>query len=446
MQVFLRDITIKGIKNIDKAIKLVFCKKDIRNIDELKAYNIKAIYGPNGSGKTAIVHAFQLMKDIILDGEYLYKEETAKYLFELLNKKTKAIEIKCSYYSIVTNDLFVINTYEIHLAQIGTGFEIIYEKFSEKQKEYSKENIHFESKDGKVITSVFPDFITEGFTNLISKRSFFDIISDYSFRYLDIEGEKNDDLYGISLNAFNIGLPLLEFVFSLNTMVDIKDDHLPAIKRTLPDFEEIIQRRKVPEITRISLKIGYSNLEMTESELNSFKYKMKKKEKFIRLFKPEIKSIDVIERLISVSSYEKTYLVNQFINYGDYSIDLEFESVGIKKLMNLYNVIEAVTNGEIAVIDELDSHINDVYLIQLIEYVSNYAQGQLIFTTHNISPMDVLRSKKMSIDFMSSSSVITTWTQVGNYSPKKLYQNGMIKGLPFNVECEDFIEVFSHEE
>ena len=179
--------------------------------------------------------------------------------------------------------------------------------------------------------------------------------------------------------------------------------------------------------------------------MKDYKEKAKKKEKFIKLFKPNIKAIKVESKLVKTSEEEDVYTVNDFIDYGDYSIDIELESVGIKKLMNLYTSLKHLSIGGILVIDELDSHINDIYLVKLIEYISKYSNGQLIFTTHNVSPMESLKSKKNSIDFMSMSGKLTSWTQIGNYSPSKLYKKGMVQGLPFNIEAESFLGVFPNE-
>jgi hypothetical protein len=43
------------------------------------------------------------------------------------------------------------------------------------------------------------------------------------------------------------------------------------------------------------------------------------------------------------------------------------------------------------------------------------------------------------------SGKLTSWTQIGNYSPAKLYKKGMVQGLPFNVEAEAFLGVFGDE-
>lgn len=47
-------------------------------------------------------------------------------------------------------------------------------------------------------------------------------------------------------------------------------------------------------------------------------------------------------------------------------MDYEFESSGIKKLMNLFYYLDAASDGFIVFIDELDSEINDVYLDKII--------------------------------------------------------------------------------
>ena len=97
-------------------------------------------------------------------------------------------------------------------------------------------------------------------------------------------------------------------------------------------------------------------------------------------------------------------------------------------------------------IDEFDSNLHDVYLCALLEYLMEYGEGQLCFTTHNVGPMDILKERKKSIDFLSEDHKIYPWKKCGNYSPSNLYRNGMIEGSPFNVDSIDFIGVFETDE
>ena len=110
---------------------------------------------------------------------------------------------------------------------------------------------------------------------------------------------------------------------------------------------------------------------------------------------------------------------------GDYS---ELSDVDVIILVSL-------TENQIK---EIFNRISDL----AFEYLMEYGEGQLCFTTHNVGPMDILKQRKKSIDFLSENHKIYSWKTNGNYSPSRLYRNGMIEGSPFNVDSIDFIGVF----
>jgi AAA15 family ATPase/GTPase len=120
---------------------------------------------------------------------------------------------------------------------------------------------------------------------------------------------------------------------------------------------------------------------------------------------------------------------------------MDYESTGIVKLIQLFDLFSLAMNGMIVFIDEIDSNINDVYFCKLVEFFTLYGKGQLCFTTHNTSPMSVLKSKKNSIDFLSSDNMLIPWKKNGNFAPENLYRHGMIERLPFNIEPEDFLGI-----
>ena len=123
------------------------------------------------------------------------------------------------------------------------------------------------------------------------------------------------------------------------------------------------------------------------------------------------------------------------------SNESETEAATIKSIKELFK--KARENApSIVFIDEFDSNLHDVYLCALLEYLMEYGEGQLCFTTHNVGPMDILKQRKKSIDFLSENHRIYSWKTNGNYSPSRLYRNGMIEGSPFNVDSIDFIGVF----
>ena len=188
---------------------------------------------------------------------------------------------------------------------------------------------------------------------------------------------------------------------------------------------------------RTSRAFSTKRMLVKKEQYEEFEKSVSQLSDFIKIFKNTLITIDIDKR-----ENGDNYICSLVMKYNDYSIDAEFESTGIKKLIRLFDYLEKMVHGGIVFIDELDSNLHDVYLCALLEYLMENAEGQLCFTTHNIGPMDILRKNKKSIDFLSTDHKIYSWTNNGNYSPSSLYRNGMIEGSAFNVFSFDFLSAF----
>ncbi len=62
---YLLNISVSGIKCIKEEVRLNFYKKTIDKDFNPERYRVKAIYGENGSGKSAIVTAVKIFQDVI---------------------------------------------------------------------------------------------------------------------------------------------------------------------------------------------------------------------------------------------------------------------------------------------------------------------------------------------------------------------------------------------
>ena len=167
----------------------------------------------------------------------------------------------------------------------------------------------------------------------------------------------------------------------------------------------------------------------------------KKLEKFIKLFKPEVKEIalDPVED-------GDLYHVRRLFKYNGYSVEYEFESSGIKQLVKLFTYLIKCARGSIVFIDEIDTNINTVYFEKLISFFKNYGNGQLIFTTHNTEAMNALKGQSRSILVLGDDNMIDTWVGKGNKSPIRDYIDGFFPHSPMNVEDFDFVNIFLGEE
>ena len=73
-------------------------------------------------------------------------------------------------------------------------------------------------------------------------------------------------------------------------------------------------------------------------------------------------------------------------------IPLQYESEGIKKIISILQLLIVVYNkSSITVaIDELDSGVFEYLLGELLRILSEKGKGQLIFTSHNLRPLETL--------------------------------------------------------
>ena len=73
-------------------------------------------------------------------------------------------------------------------------------------------------------------------------------------------------------------------------------------------------------------------------------------------------------------------------------IPLNYESEGIKKIVSILQLLIVVYNqSSITVaIDELDSGVSEYLLGELLSIISERGKGQLIFTSHNLRPLETL--------------------------------------------------------
>lgn len=435
---FMLSMTLSGIKNIEKELRIEFYKKTVDKDFNPSKFKIKAIYGENGAGKTAIIMAVSILKNIVLTDAYLQQETVQEKLQRLINKKTKKLMISTEFIKRRNeeNEL-VVYKYEVAIGLDETGrFVIEGEDLKRKSGEYTSAKYRplFECESSGLKNASLDEdtfnLITEQTRNLLQTSSLINIC----MKNIPI----NRDLIGMS--AFYAGITdTILFMANIFVSMEDSDQHEPFIlgeqirsARENNEYTEIY--RKMLMQSELMVKNGRKNV--WKKAFKTYKEEVAKLESFLKLFKHDLQGIEIDKR--DSGNYYETLLV---LNYGDYKIDTEFESNGIKKLIKLFNFLNKAASGNIAFIDEMDSNINDVYLTKLIDFFMEYGEGQLCFTTHNTGPMASLRRNKKAIDFLSSENRIVEWKTNGNFAPDSLYRQGMIEYLPFNVEPEDFVGI-----
>ena len=438
MKIALLNMRVCGFKNIDTPIDIQFANKTIDKSIFTKPH-VKAIYGTNGMGKSAIVFAMNTYYNTVLDPTFLPFESARGDLGDMINKKIKKAFIDL--YFAVQSDKGNYNIIHHYISYSLKYKEVIIDKEhlsivkGDTWGNINNEDNVFITSNNKIdhihdgVSQKLNDTIIDKTKNLISSSSVLVLCLSGSDSY--DPNNKNDTIFNNAIYC------ALVFVLGLNIFIDEKDSHRISASKV-----KLINESSNKEwgFLRKEFVIDDEIDEIDAKDLEKYKVQMKKICKFIQIFKPNLNDIEIDDR---PTQSGRLRCKKTFVYDNDVRIDSKYESSGIKKLIKLYPVLNSTENGGITFIDEFDSNIHDVYLCKLVEYFVTYGNGQLIFTTHNLGPMEVLANtdEKHSIDFINNSK-ISHWIRNGNYSVVNVYRSGLIKNCPFNIDSADFTKTF----
>ena len=444
MKFFLLRMKVNGIKSIDKEVQLDFYKGTLSKKFDVSNSHVKAIYGPNGAGKTALVYAVDIYKNLVINSDYLAMSNATGALDNLVNQKSKKFAIEM-YFAVLGKEqqLNEVYSHKIVLEKENERYVITEERLCKltglQLNNKDKYNAIFWTKNGEIV-----EWAKEGDSEKIKNASM-NLLDKQSFIYILLSNGLNDKTFDL---GEKLGAAIVRTaVFALNITILMQDsdknyinflsvtsqfDTIQSQKEKLNDdniFLNLLRKNRIPQ--RQTEQVPKKDFEKFEKHINNLC-------SFIKVFKDDFETIE-IKKDENGDNYECEIIL--IYNDGK-RINKKYESTGIKKIIEIYSALCNVENGNIVFIDEFDANIHDVLLVKLVEYVMNYAEGQMIFTTHNLAPMDVLQKAKHSIDFLSPDSRITSWTSNGNYTAASLYRKGLIEYSPFNIEPFSFIGVF----
>lgn len=282
--IYLINYSVKGIKSLDEDVKLSFYKKTISKNPDMNGYNIKGIYGMNGSGKSGIVTSVKILKNILTDSGYLNNPIIQKNLDAIINKKTGQLSIE-SDFMVKILDSLVVCRYKLILSKDVTGrYSIVYERLSTKKATSRSDNmkIIFEVINGNIEILEIDDGellkdVIEKTRNLLTMES----MSSLFYEKFLIPEAKKKTLQNIMEKSIYIYIWLLFFFGrKLHVYLDQSDNH-----------REYIAISKLTE--------------------------------FLRIFKSDLKGIEIDKK-----ENQDVWICDLVMNYETYNIHAEYESTG----------------------------------------------------------------------------------------------------------------------
>ncbi|MEK4403630.1 AAA family ATPase [Sporosarcina sp. FSL K6-6792] len=348
----------------------------------LEKADVIGFYGQNGSGKTAAVEAFNLLKTLLSAN---YNAPLPKLTSNLLYFNEKTIRLLFQF--IIENQFgeFYVN-YSVSLTAGKGRYQVVEEQVVYRE---NKENEPFKvlisktvkgltiganeshemNESARVSVIVANRMATSNSTSFVFREELKEVYEEH-LEETEIEIMKslsddlNRDLHII--DTIQYGLLVANLVMPFSVHLERKRGHIPyemADTMVLPlDLFKTIDQ--VVSQTNIVLQTIIPGLLIKIRQIN--KQKLSDGSEGVRF----------------------EFLSKQ----GEIELPLRSESEGTLKIISILSTLIAVYNNPNAcvVIDELDAGIFEYLLGEILEVLNENAQGQLFFTSHNLRILEVL--------------------------------------------------------
>lgn len=398
-------IKIKNVKNVKNGeIELESFKDIKKGIFNLFSSDIKGIYGPNGSSKTTTINSFKILKDIVLNNSIILSSD----LYDLINVDENEASIELTF--LDDSKIKRIYYYEIILNKDIKSKKGYIKNESLSFKEYDDINKKYLSKN-----KLFDiDYLNEDLNNIVKPNQTLSLIKKHNKRnfinlikILTVAQTSNSSF--IFKDSFN---ELLKSVDEFNSVTNLISRFKSFINYsmhiyTLENLGSVYLNNSIQVISKYNNEYQKFDISLFRENIIEFKFK--------NLLINYLKEIDlVINKIIPSMHIEmldlgKSILNNANVgfkfeiisNRNNLKIPLRLESDGIKKIISLISsIIDIYSNKySILIVDELDSGIFEYLLGELLKGIKEDAKGILIFTSHNLRPLEIIKN---SIIFSST--------------------------------------------
>lgn len=446
----IQKIELANLKNVGKGTIPFACNtKD--NIFEDKA-DLLGIYGQNGSGKTTLIYALGLFKSLVT-GQKL-ANDCANYIKVAQESSACAFE-----FSVVDEN--------------KEQFKVIYE-FGLKRAEADMRPagvVDFApaAEDNNIDNSVYVSMEKLSMSRLVggkwSKASTILSYSDESSDVLSpkarlsqlVAGNKRiEDEIRVAKLLMKHSSKSLLFSKELNKI--IQDSKLEAEHKNifviLQEYAlynlQVISNAEtgiinanialpfsfvLKEKDSVSLLKGNLNLNGTSfiplRVFNSITEKMELINLVLKEIIPGL-TINLKKLGTTLDKNNQEVITAQIIaSRGEVTIPLKYESDGIKKLISiLYGLIMVFNNPSATLaVDEFDSGVFEYLLGEILKVVEEHGKGQLIFTSHNLRPLEVINKKNIMFTTANENNRYIRFKNIKtNHNFRDMYFHDIILG------------------
>lgn len=390
----IEKIELKNFKNVEKGV-ITFNDSWKKENYEPKS-EIIGIYGQNGSGKTALVDACAFLK-LILEGRELPDDA-----YNYINLFKDSATLKFDIYIDAIKEKYDV-TYEFTLKKLKNkkvkiSNEIL--SYSKKEKEWSTKVkiIEYDCENKLVLRPQkrYQELIKNNKDNLVNLKVAQELSLAKNTSFIFNNYSKN--LFAKSFNSKDY-IKIINFLeyFAICNLFVINNRNTGVINiNSLMPFSFRIE--KDSQITAGNIGIALGGLTLID------KSKFEIVNKIIKQMNIVLKYI-VPGMKIELYNYgeqhdekgNRVVKVELLSIKGNLKLPIQYESEGIKKIISILSALISMYNNPSVclVVDELDSGIYEFLLGEILKVIELGGKGQLIFTSHNLRPLEVLNKNSL---------------------------------------------------
>lgn len=366
---------------------------------------VKGIYGQNGSGKTTVIQALAIFKNIAL-GKSL-KDDMGYYISSGMNNCT----LDFSFFISDNKNKYRV-TYSITISKDESGKCFFANETLRRSKNIEGDiwNNHI-----PIFNCSFNDSI-KVFGPKIKYDSLIKVNKDnainLSVAYKLAQERKTSFLFSEDLGTILNGAEDKELYTLVSTLRKYSLNKLFVIQNS---HNGIISLDVMP----LAVLYHYDDNRILSGEIliNLQEPMVTTQQKYDVVFNLISNMDKVMEALVPGFSVSVANLGPQVLKDGTQGVRYEliskrgesefpirYESEGIKKLLSVLSIIIAMYNDPsiCVAIDELDAGIFEVLLGSLLHVIQDSGKGQLIFTSHNLRPLEVLDNENIIFTTINS--------------------------------------------
>ncbi|KOR25148.1 AAA family ATPase [Clostridium sp. L74] len=424
----VQSIELKNFKNIRNG------HIDLSKYKQGKYFEDKAdvigIYGQNGSGKTAIIEAFNIFKTIV-SGEKL-QDDINNYIYALEDE----FSLKFVFFVKRLNLEFIVN-YEFTIRRNDDQVKLANEKLSysrvdednKKRKSYILQyDIDFKdtiilpkSRQEELIKIDKENELNLKMCKRISIRDKVSFIFNEELMKIFSNNYINEE-HNFIIIAINHFATSNLFVITNQHSAPISLNFIMPISFRMEDGETITSG----DIPISLLGPSYIN----EEEYDIVNEIIKQLNIVVEAIIPNTQ-LEIVNLGNELSEKaEKIIKIELLVIKNNINIPLKYESEGIKKIISILSTIISMFNNSsiCLLVDELDAGIFEYLLGELLSIIEKQGKGQFIFTSHNLRALEKLGKDSLVFSTANPENRFIRINKKGNSNLRDTYLRGVDLG------------------